>query len=68
MVIGGAQIYAEVLPKVQKIYLTQVHASIEGDAWFPELEDTWQELSRQDFKAEGDSLLDYSFVVCGRVV
>ena len=69
MVIGGAQLYAEVLPKVQRLYLTQVHAPVEGDAWFPELDlGRWQELSRQDFKADGSGTLGYSFVVYQRIV
>ena len=34
-VAGGAEIYALALPQVQRIYLTEVHASPEGDAVFP---------------------------------
>jgi len=35
MVIGGAQIYELALPRADKIYLTRVHQSPEGDAYFP---------------------------------
>ncbi len=35
-VIGGAQLYAEALPAVDRIYLTRVHHSYEGDTAFPE--------------------------------
>jgi dihydrofolate reductase len=34
-VIGGASLYAEALPRAQRLYLTEVHASVEGDAFFP---------------------------------
>lgn len=34
MVIGGAEIYKEALPLAQRIYLTQIEASPEGDAYF----------------------------------
>jgi len=34
-VIGGAQIYALALAHASRIYLTQVHASIPGDVYFP---------------------------------
>lgn len=36
-VIGGAEIYKEALPLTARIYKTIVHAKIQGDAFFPEL-------------------------------
>ncbi len=36
-IIGGAQIYAQTIDLVDKIYLTRVHHQFEGDAHFPEL-------------------------------
>jgi dihydrofolate reductase len=38
-VIGGGEIYAEALPKAQRIYRTTVETEAEGDAVFPELDD-----------------------------
>jgi dihydrofolate reductase len=38
VVIGGASLYEEALPRAQRIYLTRVHASPPGDVWFPKLE------------------------------
>ena len=67
MVIGGEQIYAQALPLVERLYVTQVHADVEGDAFFPELLlSDWAELGRDDFKAEGPNPYDYSFVVYQR--
>lgn len=37
MVIGGGEIYRQALPLAQRIYLTQVDVTIEGDTWFPAL-------------------------------
>jgi dihydrofolate reductase len=34
-VIGGADIYAQTLPRAARIYLTTVEAEVEGDAYFP---------------------------------
>lgn len=58
MIIGGAQIYAQALEQhlVDKIYLTRVHQSPAGDAFFPVLGDEWQEVSRDD--REGFSFLE----------
>jgi len=36
-VIGGGQIYAEALPGADRIYVTEIGATIEGDASFPDL-------------------------------
>ncbi len=49
MIIGGAQIYKEALEAdlVDRIYLTRVHQSPEGDAFFPPLPaDQWRETAR----------------------
>ncbi len=47
MVIGGAEIYRLLLPVTDRVYLTRVHASPEGDTFFPELPDKeWQEVAR----------------------
>ena len=64
MVIGGEQIYCRVLPQINRIYLTQVHAKIDGDAFFPALDlAQWQEIERQNFAAEGANPYAYSFIV-----
>ena len=41
MVIGGEQLYRSLLPHAQRLYLTEVAADIEGDAYFPELDAGW---------------------------
>lgn len=67
VVIGGAQIYAEALPRADVLYITEVHADVEGDAFFPEYDtSSWKEAGRQDFPAEGPNPYDYSFVVLQR--
>lgn len=68
MIIGGGQIYAEALPRVDRIYVTRVHADVEGDAFFPVVNwDQWEEIGREDFSASDDNPYDYSFVVCQRL-
>ena len=56
IVMGGAMIYALSLPIADRIYYTQVHQEPEGDAFFPELGEDWQETSREDHDG-------YSFLV-----
>ena len=38
MIIGGGDIYRQFLPQADRIYLTRVHAGIDGDTTFPELD------------------------------
>lgn len=38
MLIGGAQLYAQGLEQADRLYLTRVALSPEGDAWFPEFD------------------------------
>ncbi len=47
-IIGGGEIYAEALPFTDKIYLTIVMLDVEGDAFFPEYEGLYQEISREE--------------------
>lgn len=68
IIIGGAQIYQLTLPLVERIYLTQVHAQVKGDTYFPEFDtDEWQQVGREDFQAEGNNPYDYSFIVLDRI-
>lgn len=53
-VIGGAQVYEQMLPYTDKIYLTRVHADFpEADTFFLELDmSEWVELSRTEYPAD----------------
>jgi len=44
-IIGGAQIYVEALARTDRIYLTRVHETVEGDAFFPALDDAQWHMS-----------------------
>jgi dihydrofolate reductase len=43
-VVGGAEIYRQALPVTDRVYLTRVHHTFDGDRFFPELGDEWQEI------------------------
>ncbi len=49
-VIGGGEIYRQVLPKADRVYLTEVDIAVEGDTTFPALDAAqWHETSRQSY-------------------
>jgi len=63
MVIGGAEIFKQALPLVNRIYLTQIEASFTGDAFMPDLDTAnWQEISREDHLADQQNPYPYSFI------
>ncbi len=67
MVVGGADIYQQFLPQADRIYLTRVHADIEGDAFFPALdEQLWQELEKSCHKADEKHTYAYTFITLVR--
>ncbi|MGH8529312.1 MAG: dihydrofolate reductase [Nevskiales bacterium] len=67
MVIGGAEIFQQALPRASRIYMTRVHGRFEGDTYFPELEQgAWRETSRETHTPDDKNLWPYSFVVLER--
>jgi len=64
MIIGGAQLYKDTLGLANCLFITEVHADVEGDVYFPEFDrGNWQEIERQFFRADDNNEFDYSFVV-----
>ncbi|MBL1321399.1 MAG: type 3 dihydrofolate reductase [Methylophaga sp.] len=69
MVMGGASLYTQLLPQADKLYLTLVHANLEGDTWFPEWHtEEWQQISREDHPADDKNEYPYSFIVYEKMV
>lgn len=63
-VIGGESIYKEALPFADQLYLTQVHAQVEGDTYFPHYEKSaWKEISKEYHEANNDNEYPYTFVI-----
>lgn len=68
-VVGGAQIYEQALDYVDRIYLTRVHAHVNGDTHFPDLNpDEWQRVLHENHKKDEQHAFDFSFEVWERRV
>lgn len=66
-IIGGGEIYRQTFNVVHRIYITRVHAIVDGDTSFPEIDPAvWELLSRLDFKKDEKHAYDYSFEVWQR--
>ncbi|MDO8591124.1 MAG: dihydrofolate reductase [bacterium] len=51
-VIGGSQLYAESIPKADRIYRTLIHTTMEGDAFFPVLDKNQWRLAESKFETK----------------
>jgi dihydrofolate reductase len=68
MVIGGAEVYREALPRAARIYLTRVRAEPWGDTLFPELDPgEWREVARRERPSDEHNAWDLTFVVLERL-
>ncbi len=67
-VIGGATIYAEALPFVDRLYITEIDAEPIGDTRFPAIDRAaWKEISREARARDEKNPLDMSFTVLERI-
>lgn len=61
-IIGGGTIYEQALPIADKLYVTEVHANIEGDVFFPEIHSNiWEKTSEEKHEANEKNKHNYSF-------
>jgi len=66
-VIGGGQIYAEAMSVADKIYMTRVHTVLEGDTWFPVIDEkVWELTDNRDFPVDEKHAFAYSFQIWER--
>ena len=63
-IIGGGEIYLQSMDIAHTIYITRVHAILEGDTFFPDIpEAVWELVSEDDFEADEKHAYAYSFQV-----
>ena len=47
-IIGGAQLYRDAMPLVDTLHITHVHATVDGDAFFPDIDAAvWRETEKE---------------------
>jgi len=67
MVIGGSSLFEQMFDIADRLYLTRVHAELEGDTWFPAWDKTqWQLISQESHPADEKNDYAYSFEVYQR--
>jgi len=63
MIIGGGQIYELFLPMASRLHITRVHAEIDGDVFFPEIDvRVWQLVSSEEHEADVLNQFPFAFM------
>ena len=67
-IIGGASVYRQFLPFSDRLYITWVHKSFEGDVFFPEIDfSEWLLISNENISAGGENEFSYSYSIYDRI-
>ena len=68
VVIGGAEIFRQALPRTNTIHLTRVHARVGGDVFFPEIDPhQWREAAVEHHAVDERHQYAFSFVTLQRI-
>jgi len=66
-VIGGGEIYEQTLPLAGRLYVTHVHAVVDGDTYFPPFDqDAWQVVEQSRHEPDEKNAYPYSFITLER--
>lgn len=68
MIIGGANIYGQMIDQADKLYLTFIDLDVDGDARFPDwTHHNWKEVSREQHQPDEKNKYHYQFVELHRI-
>ncbi|MEW5552371.1 dihydrofolate reductase [Peribacillus frigoritolerans] len=63
-VIGGAEIFKEILPFTDRLYITEIHETFEGDTFFPEIdENEWDEIFSNQGSIDEKNRFAHDFII-----
>jgi dihydrofolate reductase len=69
MILGGAKMYEQALEHSDRLIITEIKESFEGDAFFPAFNKSqWVEVFREEHQADHKNPHDYAFVILERKV
>lgn len=66
-VIGGGELFKEMLPHADKLYVTVIDEAFDGDVYFPEIDPMiWEEVSKEKGLKDEKNIYDYYFIEYSR--
>ena len=67
-ILGGSQIYDQALSRVDRLYVTEIHAVGSGDCYFPAIDpQSLRQISREKHASDDSNPYSYDFVVYDRI-
>ncbi|NFH91335.1 dihydrofolate reductase [Clostridium botulinum] len=67
-IIGGGEIYKQLLPHTNKLYLTKINKDFDGDTYFPQINyDDFKVDYKSDIIIDEKSKLEYNFINLSRL-
>ena len=67
-IIGGADVYKQTIHNADRLYVTHIHHSFDGDAFFPIIDKTkWKLVSQKDMQADAKNKFPFSFCVYEKI-
>ena len=68
-IIGGASVYKQFLPYADRLYLTRIHKSFDGDVFFPDIDySLWNLISKEKFQPDDVNDFAYSNEIYDRKI
>jgi len=67
MIIGGANLFEQLLPNVSRLYITHIEGEFEGETYFPNYdENEWLDVSRESHQPDEKNKYAYQFSIMDR--
>jgi dihydrofolate reductase len=66
-IIGGAEIYKQTLNITDRIYLTKIYHTFDGDAFFPEINDEWKEVNRKEGLVNEKNIYKHDYIIYEKI-
>lgn len=68
IIMGGGELYQQMLPQAERLYLTLIDAKLKGDTFFPDwTEYDWTEKERSSHPKDARHAFEFEFVTLERV-
>ena len=61
-IIGGGELYSQGMERAQKLYITRIDDSPEADTYFPAIGPDWEEIAREEHRADAENPHNYTFI------
>jgi dihydrofolate reductase len=66
-IIGGAELFAQMMSRLDRLYLTLIEREFPGDTFFPEVDlSTWKPIEQEHHPASTPEALPYAFLTYER--